>query len=143
MPRSTRLTRYYLGKRSASRTKQHRNQQGSPRGNRSPSMRKGRPPHGLLLSMQVWYRVAKEFQIPTRHKQRTMTKRCSNPRRIESISFWCRVCWFRGALDVEWQILHGKTLEDIRLMCNEAHAKQCPTADVRLGNATKTRTARR
>jgi len=66
-----------------------------------------------------------------------------NPRRIEVISFWCCACWFRGALNVEWQVLEGKTLEDVRLMCNDAHKKTCTKADVRLGNATKTRRTRR
>lgn len=69
----------------------------------------------------------------------------TNPRHIETVSFWCRHCWTKGALNIEWQQLEGKTLEDIRLMCNTAHGSSghCKNPDVRLGDATKTKRRRR
>jgi hypothetical protein len=65
-----------------------------------------------------------------------------NPRRIEQIPFYCCACWHRGTLNVEWKALEGKTLEDLRIMCQDAHKQQCPKADVRLRSATKTRRTR-
>ena len=62
-----------------------------------------------------------------------------NTRRIEIVYFYCRACWRKGSIQIEWLELEGKTLEELRTMCNNAHQKICSKADVRLGNATKTR----
>lgn len=60
-------------------------------------------------------------------------------RRIEQVKCYCLSCWARLVFSIEWHDLEGKTMKDIEKMCNDKHAKVCTKANVRLGNATKTR----
>lgn len=50
-----------------------------------------------------------------------------------TIKWWCRICWYRGKTDVDFDEIEGFTMEGIRLKIEGVHRTVCEKGEVKIG----------
>lgn len=53
--------------------------------------------------------------------------------RFITIKWWCRICWYRGKTDVDFDEIEGFTMEGIRLKIEGVHRTVCEKGEVKIG----------
>lgn len=56
---------------------------------------------------------------------------------VATINWWCRICWYRGKTDVDYNEIQGFTIEGIRIKIEGLHRTVCENGEVRLSGSPK------
>lgn len=78
------------------------------------------PPEGTRSNRYLYVRIAE------------MVRQKKIKDRFAIISWWCRVCWYRGKTTVDYEEITGFNMEGIRLKIEGLHRLVCEKAEVRL-----------